>query len=372
MSKYYKSHFLVVVIALLLMEVFCGCTKVEKGFISPTQQYAVNSFTITRGRFGSSYSLINDGSSIPMNIHWTHIYDSTGKVVDDLFSKEYPVHVWTAAYDPKTDVTYSAIMAKRTVENLPPIVVNKYNGTIEANEGTLNIPPGKYTMDLEVSNRAGTVQLPAAMTLNIVDGVPLEVSPQTGSFSLSLLKAGTAGGAGSEGGSNNGVLFNGVNNPFVDYYVERLADTPNVIIVTVTDRFDKPFNPKAGEIAKRPNSGLNPNPSFLQNLEDYAPDTFSPNDTAMTLKFPLVPFPINSLGNGYNMYYRIPAQYALIDSTSSWSSNTVGNYYTDTSDPHYLGTYTEGKYDYAIRIPMRVFVPGTYLIHIKLLNITRK
>lgn len=358
--------------ALIATEFFQGCTKVEKGFISPTQQYAVSSFTIVRGRNSSSYSLINDGSSIPMHIKWTHIYDENGNVVDDLFSKKYPVGTWTAAYDAKTDVTYGAIMAKRTVTELPPIVVNEFNGTISSNEGTLNIPVGNYTMDIEVTNVAGTVQLNKIMTLNIVDGESLAISPDPGAFSLSLLNAGTAGGAGALGGANNGVMFNGNNNPFIDYTVTRFADTPNILIIKVTDRFGTPFNPKAGEIAKRPNSGLNPDPPFLQNLQDYAPDTFSPNDTAMTLKYPLVPFPINSLGNGYNMYYRIPTRYVEIDSTSSWSANTPGNFYTGTSDPHYLGVYTNDKFDYAIRIPLRVYVPGSYFINIKVLDATHR
>lgn len=365
-------YFALAFIALITTEFFQGCTKVEKGFISTTQQYAVNTFTIVRGRNASSYSLINDGSSIPMHIKWTHIYDSDGKIVDDMFSKEYPVGVWTAAYDAKKDLTYNDIMAKRAVTEMPPIVVNEFNGTISANEGTLNIPVGNYTMDIEVTNVAGTVELKNIMTLIITDGESVGVSPDPGSFSLSLLVAGTAGGAGAAGGSNNGVMFNGNNNPFIEYSVTRVSDTPNLMIIKVTDQFGRPFNPKAGEIAKRPNSGINPNPPFLQNLQDYAPDTFSPNDTAMTLRYPLVPFPINSLGNGYNMYYRIPAQYVEIDSTSSWSSNSPGNFYQGTSDSHYLGVYTNDKYDYAIRIPLRVFVPGSYFMNIKVLGIKHR
>lgn len=359
-------------ICIVFTELFSGCTKIEKGFISPYQQYAVSTFTVTRGRTSSSYSLINDGSSIPMHIKWTHIYDSTGKIVDHIFSKKYPVGTWTAAYDAKADITYAAIMAKRTITDMPPIVVNEFNGTITANEGTLNLPLGSYTMDLEVTNDAGTVQLKKIMQINIVDGQSVGISPDPGAFSLSLLNAGTAGGAGALGGANNGVMFNGNNNPFVVYSVTRFADTPNIFIVKVTDKNGVPFNPKAGEIAKRPNSGLNPNPPFLQNLQDYAPDTFNATDTSMNLKYPLVPFPINSLGNGYNMYYRIPTKYVQIDSTKAWSSNTPGNFYQGTSDPHYLGVYTNDKFDYAVRIPLRIYVPGSYELNIKILDATHR
>lgn len=371
-----KKNIQLIMISLLLIVICSGvlmsCTKYGNGFLSPTVQYAVNEFTITKGRIATSYSLITDGSSVPMHVRWVHIYDATGKVVDTLFSKKYLVPVWTAAYNPTTDTNYAKIIAKRGVAELTPIVVNESNGTIEANSGTIYLPGGSYTMDLEVSNAAGTQLLKNIMKINLVDGKTIELDPETGAFSLSLLVAGTASGAGSAGGSNGGTLFNGANNPFVQYTITRFADTPNVFLYKVMDRNGVIFNPKNGEIAKRPNSGLNPTPPFLQNLQDYAPDTYLATDTAMSLKFPLVPFPIASLGNGYNMYYRIPAQFVAIDSTTSWTSNTAGNFYKGTADTHYKGVYTLGKYDFAFRTPMRIQVPGAYYLQVKLLNATHR
>lgn len=372
MKKTKFISFLFVVCAIAITDIFSGCTKVEKGFLSPTQQYAVNQFTIIRGRVSTSYSLINDGSSVPMKIKWTHIYDSTGKIVDDMFSKKYPVGIWTASYNPEKDKTFGDITAKRTIAELEPILVNEANGTIVSNEATLNIPLGRYTMDLEVSNVAGTLTLKKIMQLNIVDGIALAMDPDPGAFSLGLLKAGTAGGPGAAAGGNNGLQYNGANNPFVQYTITRFADTPNVVIFKIMDKNGVVFNPKAGEIAKRPNGGLNPNPPFLQNLQDYAPDTFNATDTSLNLKFPLVPFPINSLGNGFNMYYRIPTKFVTIDSTTAWSGNTINNYYKGASDPHYLGVYTNDLYDFSLRIPLRIFVPGSYFVSIKFLGIKHR
>ncbi|MCC6288918.1 MAG: hypothetical protein IT249_13630 [Chitinophagaceae bacterium] len=362
MKTIYK--YLSVAICISTVLTWYGCTKVESGFLSPYIQYAVNEFSIIRGRTSKSYSLITDGSSIPMKVRWVHIYDESGKTVDSLFSKTYPVTIWTAGYNAKTDITYAAITAKQKVTELPPITVNESNGTIEANAGTLNLPLGKYSMDVEVTNEAGTQILPKLMTIYIVEGKSIEISPETGAFSCSMLMAGTASGA--------GVLFNGPNNPFVEYSITRYADTPNIFTVRVADRNNVAFDPSKGEIAKRPNSGINPNPPFLQNLQDYAPDTFIATDSVMSLKFPLVPFPIQSLGNGYNMYYRIPTAYVQIDSTSGWSNNAAGNFYSGSSDSHYLGVYTNDKFDYALRIPMRIFVPGSYHLSIKLLNTTHR
>ena len=301
MKNYRRLNIAALLAVMVSAQIFSGCTKVQDGFLSPYVQYAVNNFTITRGRIASSYSLITDGSSIPMKVKWTHIYDGAGKIVDTLFRKKYPLEVWTAAYNPLTDKDYASITAKRTTTELPPIQVNETNGTIEANAGTINLPVDTYTMDLEVSNSAGTQQLKNIMKINIVDGKPIEITPETGSFSNSLLIAGTASGGGT--------LYNGNNNPFVDFTVSRVAATPNTFTVYVTDRNGVPFNPQTGEFTKRPNSGINPNPPFLQNLQDYAPDTYVTTDKSISIKYPLTPFPIASLGNGYNMYYRIPAQY---------------------------------------------------------------
>ncbi len=239
-----RKFLLLIFIAAFLLT---SCTKYGKGFLSPTLQYAVSQFTIKKGTVSSSYSIITDGSSIPLHIKWTHVYDASGRMVDTLFSKTYPVGIWTSAYNSVTDTTYAKIIAKRAVANLQPIVVNESNGTLQSNSGTIYLPSGTYTMDLEVSNIAGTEKLAKIISIILQDGQPLETSPETGNFSNSLLIAGTATGA------PNGTLFNGVNNPFVDYTVKRLADTPNMVVLKVYDKNSVPFNPKTGEFTKRPN-----------------------------------------------------------------------------------------------------------------------
>lgn len=363
MKKYRKFSIAFLLFITVFAEIFSGCTKVQNGFLSPFVQYAVNEFTIIRGRIASSYSLITDGSSIPMKVRWTHIYDSTGTIVDTLFKKKYPVAVWTAAYNSVTDKDYASIIAKRTTVELPPIDVNATNGTIEANAGTINLPVGTYTMDLEVSNSSGTQELKNIMKIHIVDGLSLETAPSQGAFANGRAKAGTAPVT---------YFYNGQNNPFVMYTITRFADTPNVLLLKFTDRNGIPFNPKSGEIIKRPATGLNPNPPFLQNLQDYAPDTYVATDTAISIRYPLAPFPIASLGNGYNMYYNIKASAVQTDSTSAWSSNSEGIFYQGISDSHYLGTYVNGEYDYSIRVPMRIQVPGSYEFTVKILNVTHR
>jgi hypothetical protein len=352
------------ILFLILVTSLSACTKYGDGFISPYVQYAVNQFTVVRGRTTTSYSLITDGSSIPLNVKWLHIYDSAGNMVDTLFKKEYPVAIWTAAYNNLTDVTYGSIIAKQSIVKMPPIRVNETNGTIEANSATLYLPLGKFSMDLSISNSAGAEVLKKIVTIVIADGKPMETAPEQGAFSNSLAVAGNAAAAKT--------IFNGQNNPFDLVTVTRFADTPNTIILKVMDRNGVPFNPRTGELTKRPNTGLNPNPPYLQNLQDYAPDTYQVSDSAISIKFPLVPFPIASLGNGFNMYYNILSRSVHIDSTATWSSNASGGYYQGPGDSHYLGAYKDDRYNYYVRIPMRVQVPGAYEIAIKMLNTTHR
>lgn len=346
---------------------FTACTKYGTGFLSPNIQYASNQFTVVRGRVAASYSLTTDGSSIPLSVKWKHVYDSTGKMVDTLFKKMYPVPVWTAAYNPLTDTNYTTIITKRSVQNMQPITVNETSGTIQSNSGTIYLPLGTYTMDLEVTNAAGSEALKKVIQIVLIDGKSIETAPETGNYSVSRLKANTSGGA-----TNSTIsAFNNVNNPFVLETITRVSDTPNVVIMRFTDKNGVVFNPKNEEVAKRPKSGVNPVLPFLQNLQDYAPDTFQVLDTALFLKYPLVPFPISTLGNGFNMYYRIPTAFVSIDSTTVWSNNASG-YYQGANDSHYKGTLKNDLYDYSIRIPLRIQVPGSYLINLKLLNTTHR
>lgn len=358
-----KKYIVYIGIFSIVIVLFITCTKIQNGFLSPTMQYSPALLVIPKGEVVLSNGLIPDGSSLPITVKWVHIYDSTGKPVDDMFTKTYPVGIWTQSYDPITDNTFAAIIAKRSTKELPPIILNSSGGVIESNSASLKIPSGSYTMDIQVSNKVGTQLLKNAMTLTFQDAIEVETAPQQGAFANGRSIAGTAPVK---------YFYNGQNNPFVAYNIVRFADTPNIFVLKFTDRNGVPFDAKSGEIIKRPATGLNPNPPNLQNLQDYAPDTYLATDTAIQIEYPLVPFPIASLGNGYNMYYNIKTSAVQTDSTSAWTSNPTGEFYQGTSDTHYLGTYRNGEYDYSIRVPMRIMVPGSYELTVKILNVVHR
>lgn len=92
----------------------------------------------------------------------------------------------------------------------------------------------------------------------------------------------------------------------------------------------------------------------------------------MFIRYPLTPFPIVSLGNSFLMYYNIKTDYVTTDRTSNWTSNPENLKYQGSSDSHYLGVYKNGVYDYSVRIPMRVQLPGAYIFSVKILNATHR
>ncbi|MES2331459.1 MAG: hypothetical protein V4539_17780 [Bacteroidota bacterium] len=350
---------------------FSSCTKYGNGFLSPYVAYGVAQFTFIRGRIATSYALTTDGSSTPMQAKILHVYDSaTGKPVDDIFLKKYIVNTWTSAYDAKKDTTYSQVLAKRGVDSLYPVTINEFSGALTSTSASLYLPLGTYYMDIQVNNAVGTEVLKNVMTLTVKDGAPLET---TETYSGGLAGAFSAGAGPAGGSAFPIVFFNGNYNPFVDFSVVRFADTPNTVIIKFTDRNGVAFNPRTGEVAKRPNTGLNPVPPYLQNLQDYAPDSYRASDTAISIKYALTPFPFTSLGNGYNMYYTIATTAVKMDSTKAWTLTPApGVFYKGTADPTYLGTYNLERYDYSIRLPMRVFSYGAYQINVKLLNTSHR
>jgi hypothetical protein len=330
---YYRRYFAGVMLLLIISGLFPFCKKYAQGFLGPYAQYPKTNYTIPRGQLYASDALTPDGSSGPLTIKLLHAYDSAGNVVDSLFTKTYPVTTWTAAFDFTVDSTDALVAAKQKVVQMPAIVVNPSNGAIEGNSATLYFPRGTYVFDLQLSNNSGTEVLKHIVSITVEDQAPYQSVPELGTVYDRLFKVG-----------NETVTANAVN-PIVD--IERVADTPNEVIMKMVDKNGTPFNPLAGEIRKRPNTGVNPTPPYLQTLEDYTKN-HDYTDTTMIFRFPIVPFPFSSLGNGYNIYYRIPTQYIHVDgfADDTWSANP--------------------------RLPLRVFQFGRYTVTMRFPDVTHR
>lgn len=321
-----------------LVSTYSSCKKLPNGFLSPLVRYEEDPIIIQKGRTKVSSALNFDGSTKPAKIKLVHIYDkATGKIVDDIFLKKYTIKVWKGLYNSKTDTTLELIAAKQMDAEITPIVINEVSGQVEANYTTLNIPSGDYEFDLEITNGAGTHLYPKIGQLQIIDAPPFEANPELGTPYVRMIKVGNE----SQGTSLTGDA---------EVAVERTADAPNKVIVKIVDKNDVPFNPNAGEIIRRPNTGNNPIPPFLQTLQDYSlkTDLF---DDRMEFTYGVLPFPLESLGNGYNIYYRIPTQFFSYDDQVK---------------------FPDGQYSANPRFVFRAYVPGTYTITFKAIHITHK
>lgn len=310
-----------------------SCKKTANGFLSPYIHYEQDPILIPKGRAFLSAGLNGDGTSQPMTAKVIHFYDkATGKIMDTLFAHTFPVQIWTGLYNSKTDTTLELIEAKLKTMNVQPISVNPASGQILANFGALKLPAGEYQFDLQITNETGTRVYPKIGDFILKDTTTYDAVPALGTQYDKLFQVG------------NESVSKLAGTPTLT--ITRVADTPNTVTVKFLDKNGTSFDPKKGEVQRRPNTGINPSPAYLQTLQDYS-IAYLATDDAMIFKFPFTPFPLNSLGNGYNIYYRIPTQNVHIDGQP------------------------DGKWSLNPRFPIRIYVPGSYLVTMQFPDITR-
>lgn len=327
-----RRLFLYITPVIITLTVIYSCKKTANGFLSPYIHYEQNPIKIPKGRAFLSSGLNGDGTSQPFSVKVVHFYDkATGNVVDTMFARTFPVQIWTGLYDPKTDTTLQLINTKRKTVIIPGISINPASGQLVANFGALKLPAGEYQYDLQITNETGTRLYPRIGDFILKDTTTFDAVPALGTQYDKLFKVG------------NENISKLARTPTLT--ITRVADTPNIVTVKYLDKNGVPFDPKKGEVQRRPNTGVNPVPPYLQTLQDYSLG-YTATDDAMIFQFAFTPFPLNSLGNGYNIYYRIPTQFVHIDGQPDgmWSLNP--------------------------RFPIRIYVPGSYLVTMQFPDVT--
>ncbi|WP_134091162.1 DUF5007 domain-containing protein [Olivibacter sp. XZL3] len=316
----------------IVIFIFHGCKKVPNGYLSDIIRYTEYPITVEKGRTKVSTPLLLEGSSQPLRVKLLHVYDQkTGALVDDLFMEEYPIKKWVGLYDPSVDTTLELIAAKQKDTVMTAITVNERSGQLEANVNTLELPVGEYLFDLEISNSTGSRVFEKIGRFDLVDAPFYEIPAVRSTVAMKV---------GEE--STTKTL------PAGTIAVERINDHENRIIVEIVDKNGVPFNPAAGEIARRPAGGNTD--GWLQTMQDYSLG-YESFDGRMEFAYGVVPFPLNSLGNGFNYYYRIPTQYVRFDEDLGIEDDT---------------------YSCNARFSFRVFIPGTYKITVTVLGVTRR
>jgi hypothetical protein len=319
-------------ISMVLIMGAMACKKVPDGFLSDYVRYEVTPIVVPQGRAYVSDALNPEGSAKPMTVKLLAVYNAeTGENVTEIFSKKYTIPVWTGFYDPKKDTTLEMINAKRKDSLVYPISINQFSGQLEANFATINLPLGLYDYDLEIKNSTGTKVYPKIGQFQLKEAAYFEnPDPRT----TVAMKVGAE--------STTKTLPGG------RIEVKHTNEDVNKIVVRIVDENGVAFNPKEGEIGRRPMPGTGI--GWLQTMQDYAL-SYEEFDDRMEFEYGVNPFPLSSLGNGYNYYYRIPTEFVKFDESLELPDN---------------------EYSCNARFSLRVYLPGTYEVTVIVDGVTKK
>jgi hypothetical protein len=306
-----------------------SCKKIQNGFLSDTIRYKDNIIYCKKGMTLTLSDRINaDGSTPPFNFKMVNLRNkATGVSVTEEFSKIYDILVFKPGmtFDPTTDVTVDLLNAKRETVKKPPMEFNPISGQLAFNRGSGNLPLGEYVFDLEATNPWGTKVYPSFAQINVINPSIEDV------FTITYQ---------ASNGATDAEVFTAMKVPQLT--CTKISNEGARVILKITDKNGRAFNPKNGEVIKRGDR-----PTF----ETHA--KFNPviqTDSALVCDFEVAPFPLVKYVTpatdwGYLMYYRIPKSFAIIDGQPNSSVNPAFGF--------------------------RVLMEGTYVVEVKLTDVTR-
>ncbi len=321
----------ITILLLIIVTVAVSCKKIQEGFLSDTMRYIDKNVYCLRGLpLVQTKPIDIDGSTPIVHFEMLNLRDEAGKPAPKEFFEKYEVIMFKPGmtFDIKTDTTVAELDKKREKKTVPPMDFNPVSGQISFNRGSVNIPLGKYTFDLQATNKNGTKTFPAFATINIVDPVADDIFAQEDNVSNAFHNV--TGAATPH------------KNPKLTF--TKVSNDGARIILKLTDKNGVPFNPKSGEIIRRGDR-----PTF-ENYAKFTPVKFT--DTAMICDFEVAPFPLAKYVTpttdwGHLIYYRIPSQFATVDG------------------------FTPGLYSVNPRFAFTLKMEGTYIIELKFTDVTR-
>lgn len=316
--------------ALLSGTLLGACKKDNAGFLSERLYYEQNPVVIAAGWEYRGIGLNPDGSTRPLTFKLLHIYDkSTGKTVDDIFFKKYPMQVWTGSFNSLTDTTLELVKRKLSTADMYPFNVEPTSGQVFTNYTTTNLPRGTYQFDLEISNLRGSKVYEKIGEFTLVDSTAFQGPKELNGTNTNTLYL-----RGDES------KFQATTAPVVTIAHDPAGE--NKVVLKFVGKDDVPFNPLKGEIVRRPSGA-----TFLQTFDNY---TIRPQLFADRMEYfiPQFPFPTQSAGNGFNIYYRI------LSSAIEYDNPALNGWHTN---PRFI---------------QRLQKRGTYNITVKFLNLKHK
>lgn len=313
-----------------------ACKKIEKGFQSNNVRYKNSDLIAKRGLILYQSDQINaDGSTPPYSFKLLNLRNLDGSPAPQEFNTDYEIVVFKPgqSFNAETDTTIELLNAKRETVTKKPMTFNEKSGQLSFNKGSANIPLGKYTFDVEMTNSTRTTLFPSIATIEVQDPLPED---------LFVITDNVANAFNDQTGTS--VAHK---NPIIT--CTKISSTGARAILKMVDKNGKVFNPKAKEIIKRGDRPV---------FENYAKfNKVIETDTALICDFEIAPFPLvkyvtPSTDWGFLMYYRIPSEFATIDGAQFAADK---------------GTFSVNP-----RWSWQLKLEGTYVIQVKFTDVTHK
>ncbi|GAA4322395.1 hypothetical protein GCM10023149_22680 [Mucilaginibacter gynuensis] len=315
-------------LALVIMGAI-ACKKIDKGFLSDTIRYKDNDIYAKRGMTLTLSDRINaDGSTPPFEFEMINFRDVlTGAPVPEEFYKKYEITTFKngMTFNAATDTTVALLNAKRETVLRAPMEFNPISGQLAFNRASAYLPLGVYVFDLKATNSFGTKTYPSFARINVIEPSIEDV------FQITYQAA---------SGSSDAEAFTTIKPPRLT--CTKISNDGARVILKITDKNGVAFNPANGEVVKRGDR-----PTF----ESHAKfNPVLPTDTALICDYEVAPFPLvkyitPTTDWGYLIYYRIPKRFASIDGVPNNNVNPVFGF--------------------------RVLMEGTYVVEVKLTDVTR-
>jgi len=352
-----KISFIILLSALL----FNSCVeKIPIGFLSETGiAMREDTMFLVKGVYTVSSIPMVDGSTRPLNFEVVQVRNlETGQIASE-FSQQYNVKLWTAPYNPDTDITMELVNQKLQNENVYPLLINSVSGQLAINTASLHLPAELYGVDVKVSNSAGSRIIENFGILKLTSR-PWQIPSD-----FALYFHGTAGTVINHAVSVENPIRDMAavrNNTHPSFNIAKVAESDNVEVKLIFYDVNGAVFPGAA-IAPWPDGA-----SHLNNWFDNSVETTVESD-GVTFRFPTVPFP--AFGRVYNenqdrialSYYTLhPDHYdltpAAINIRNQWAAQNPGTVLTATNQ--------------RVRFTYQINEPGIWHVKVHFVNAVKK
>jgi hypothetical protein len=301
-----------------------SCSKVPRGYLATNMFYTANPYSASQGVATVSASLVANGSSTPLYVQLLAVRNlTTGADVTKLFSATDSVVAFKSAPD-YTDSTLAKLNAKLTKSVAQAFSLADNGGRLQFTAASRNIPIGSYVMDIKATNEKGSITIPNACKINVIQPRPDSIL--------------------STGYTQANSVYAVVSSPPVSNLkvtMVRIPTGPNKVVWVFKDKNGANFNPAQGQVVNRPSR------PYWHDWVPYYPQVKT--DTSLEYAYPA----------------NVPS--IPIISASSYAGYATGvTYWAVVGPANSTGNWLDGVVTPAIYV-----TTGTYVITLKFTDATK-